>query len=367
MNSRERLLTALRCEEPDRVPFLESYVEEPVAAALLGKTGSEPRPDDGLGAGPVHTGMRPPSGSCYGAHEIVQSLGLDAIGVSFYLPNLGIKKKIDGRTMLVGGDIASAADVARIELPDPDSPALYEPLQRFIERYRGTQLALFCRLPLGSDPVVLGMGFENFAYAVYDDPILVESLFERYAGWYAKAMKNLCRLDFDFIWSGEDIAYKSGPYVSPDMFRKLFMPYYRRVAEQITKPWIFHSDGNLMPILDDLLSLGLSGLHPIEPGPMDLGHLKRHYGKNLCLCGNISVDTLSQGKPQDIDQLVKEAIAVAGPGGGYIAGSSNSITSYCAPENVRAMQKAILKYGHYPLSSTAPAEPSVRAGLQERA
>jgi uroporphyrinogen decarboxylase len=365
VNSRERLLTALRCEEPDRVPFLESYVEEPAALALLGRAGNEPKPDDGLGGGPVHIGMRPPSGGGYSAIEIVQSLGLDAIGVSFYLPNLGVKKEIAGRKMLVGGDISSANDVARIQLPDPDAPALYEPLQRFIERYRGTQLALFCRLPLGSDPVVLGMGFENFAYALHDDPRLVESLFDLYAGWYAKAMKHLCQMDFDFIWSGEDIAYKSGPYVSPEMFRRVFMPHYRHVADQITKPWIFHSDGNLMPILDDLLSLGLSGLHPIEPGPMDLAHLKRHYGESLCLCGNISVDTLSQGRPEDIERLVKDAIAIAGPGGGYIAGSSNSITSYCAPENVRAMQKAILTYGRYPLSSTFSPETPGRVDLQE--
>jgi uroporphyrinogen decarboxylase len=349
VNSRERLLTALRCEEPDRVPFLESYVEEPVAVALLGRTGREcVTPDDGLGQGPVHTGMRPPSGACYGALEIVQHLGLDAIGVSFYLPNLGIQQQIDGRAMMVGGGLSSASDVARIQLPDPDDPALYEPLQRFIEQHRPTQLALFCRVPLGADPVILGMGFENFAYALHDDPRLVESLFELYCGWYAKAMTQLCRLDFDFIWSGEDIAYNTGPYVSPETFRRFFMPYYRRVADRITKPWILHSDGNLMPVLDDLLSLGLNGLHPIEPGAMDLGHLKRQYGKHLCLCGHISVDTLSRGRPDEVEQLVKEAIATAGPGGGYIAGSSNSITSYCVPENVRAMQAAILRYGQYP-------------------
>lgn len=344
------MLTALRCQEPDRVPFLESVVEEPVAIALLGRTGNESvATDDWIGQGPVKTGMRPPSGSAYHALEIVRNLGLDAIGMHFYLPTLSVQKKIGGRTMFIGGEISSKEDLAKIRLPDPDDHSLYAPCRCFIEKYRRTGLALFCRAPLGAEPVILGMGFEKFAYALYDDLPLLETLFDLYTGWYAKAMKHLCNLDFDFIWSGEDIAHKSGPYVSPIMFRKLFMPYYRRVADRITKPWIFHSDGNLMPVLDDLLALGMSGLHPIEPGAMNLADLKRRYGDRLCLCGHISVDTLSRGRPEEVEQLVKEAIAVCGPGGGYIAGSSNSITSYCKAENVRAMQKAIFHYGRYPL------------------
>ena len=127
------------------------------------------------------------------------------------------------------------------------------------------------------------------------------------------------------------------------------MPHYRRVADQITKPWIFHSDGNLMPILDDLLTLGMEGLHPIEPGAMDLGVLKQRYGGDLCLVGHIDVDTLSRGTPEAVDALVQSAIRVAGPGGGYIAGSSNSVPYYARPENVRAMAQAIRSYGRYPL------------------
>jgi hypothetical protein len=350
MNSRERMLAAMQCQEPDRVPFLESVVEEPVALALLDREGSGAvQQEEWLGKGPLRTGFRPPSGPGYHALEVVENLGLDALGVHFYLPDLSIKKVIEGRAMVVGGEIHSRADLGKIQLPDADDPALYEPLRRFVEKYRDTGLALFCRVPLGADPVILGMGFEGFSYALYDDYAMLEALFDLYTGWYARAMRHICAIDFDFIWSGEDIAHKTGPFLSPKMFQKLFMPYYRRVADQISKPWIFHSDGNLMPVVDDLLSLGLNGLHPIEPGPMDLAEMKRRYGSQLCLCGHINVDTLSRGTPEEIDCLVKEAIAVAGPGGGYIAGSSNSVTSYCRPENVRAMAQAIRNYGKYPL------------------
>ncbi|MGC9349202.1 MAG: uroporphyrinogen decarboxylase family protein [Anaerolineae bacterium] len=350
MKPRERVLTALRCEEPDQVPFLESVVDEPVALALLGR----PQPADQI-QGELGTGDQPVfRGTLLGSERyeplaLVEELGLDGFGTYLFLRHQGIQEQVDGHYMVHGGAIKSRADLARIDLPDPDDPALYEPYREFIERYRDTDRALFCFLNLGSDPVILGMGFETFALALYDDPMLVETLFEIYTSWYAQAVVHLCELDFDFLWFGDDIAFKTGPYVSPKTFHELFLPHYRRVVEQITKPWIFHSDGNLVPILDDLLSLGMDGLHPIEPEAMDLGELKRRYDGELCLVGHISVDTLSRGTPQEVENLVRDAIRTAGPGGGYIAGSSNSIPYYARPENVRAMQRAIRIYGRYPV------------------
>ena len=282
MTSRERLLTALRCQEPDRVPFLESAVDEAVALALLGK----PVPTDLVG-GELGTSTEPVlighlMGSArYDELALIRDLGLDAIGMYCFARHGGIQAKVDGHYMVAGGSIKRRADLARIvaadgdlHLSDPDDPALYEPYRRFLAETRDTGLARYCFLNLASDPVILGMGFDTFALALYDDRSLVEDLFEIYSSWYARVTKHLCELDFDFLWFGDDIAFKTAPYVSPRIFRQLFMPHYRRVVDQITKPWIFHSDGNLMPILDDLLSLGMSGLHPIEPGAMDLALLK---------------------------------------------------------------------------------------------
>jgi hypothetical protein len=357
MTSRERLLAALRCAEPDRVPFLESAIDEPVALALLG----EPAPDDLVG-GELGTGTEPVfvghllGSPRYDEMALVRSLGLDGVGMYCFARHGGVQTKVGGHYMVAGGSIKRRADLARLtardgdlHLPDPDDPALYEPYVRFLAETRDTGLARYCFLNLASDPVILGMGFDAFALALYDDRGLVEDLFDYYSHWYARVAKHLSALDFDFLWFGDDIAFKTAPYVSPRVFRQLFLPRYRRVADQITKPWIFHSDGNLMPILDDLLSLGMSGLHPIEPGAMDLGLLKRRYAGNLCLVGHISVDTLSRGAPEDVTALTRQAIEVAGPGGGYVAGSSNSIAYYCKAENVRAMQQAIVRYGRYPI------------------
>jgi uroporphyrinogen decarboxylase len=346
--SRDRLLAALNCQQPDRVPFLESVIDEPVALALLGR----PVPD-GLVGGELGTADDPVligdllGSPRYQPLELVQALDLDGFGMYCFLKHGGVQREVDGHYMVTGGSIHTRADFSRLALPDPDDPRIYEPYRRFIEENRATGKALFCFLNLGSDPVILGMGFENFAMALYDDPALVDDLLALYTDWYARAAAHLSALDFDFLWFGDDLAFKSAPFVSPKIFRERILPHFRKVAASIHKPWIFHSDGNLMPILDDLLSLGMSGLHPIEPGAMNLGWLKKRYGQSLCLCGHINVDVLSRGTPADVEALVQQAIDCAAPGGGYIAGSSNSIPYYCKAENVRAMQAAILKHGQY--------------------
>ena len=359
MSSRDRVLAALRCQEPDRVPFLEAWVGERIGLALLkrsqseekqvetGENGDRAESSAPASAGAVYTGTRPIRSRYYEPIEVVRTLQLDGIGASLSLE--GVRLDAMGNYVVAGQPVRTRADLARIRLPDPDDQSLYEPLRRFVAQHRDTGLALFCRISPGASALIFGLGLERFALALYDDRPLIAGMLELYCDWTARAMQNLCALGFDFIWSGEDIAHKTGPFISPRVFRELFVPHYRRVAEQISVPWIWHSDGNLLPILDDLVDLGLNGLHPVEPKVMDLAALRQRYGRRLCFCGRIEVDTLSQGTPQEIDRLVREAIEIAAPGGGYIAGSSNSITDYCRAENVRAMQRAILAYGRYPI------------------
>lgn len=353
LTSRERVMRALARKEHDRVPFIEPVIAENVALELLrlppsvnpagdeiGQTGEDVLIGD-LFSSPYYTPV-----------ELARAIGLDGIGMYLFLRHEGIKHDIDGRTMIQQGGITSWADAERIKLPDPDDEALYEPYREFVKRNRDTGLALFTFLNLGSDPVILGMGLENFAIATYEQPEMVAYLLDLYTDWYAKAVSHLCDTGLDFLWFGDDIAYKTAPYVSPRMFHDLILPRFRKVAQQCRLPWIYHSDGNLFPIMDDLLSLGMSGLHPLEPEAMDIGELKRRIGGKVCLVGGISVDRLSRGTPDEIDALVKHAIATVAPGSGYMAASSNSIASYCKADNVRAMANAVLHYGQYPIAVT---------------
>ena len=112
-----------------------------------------------------------------------------------------------------------------------------------------------------------------------------------------------------------------------------------------------HADGNLWPILDMTVDAGIDAINPIQPDAgMDIGEVKQKYGHRVCVSGNIDCGyTLSNAPVEQVVREVREAIRKAGPGGGYIMMSSNSLHSSVNPENYRAMVEATRKYGRYPL------------------
>ena len=248
----------------------------------------------------------------------------------------------DGRRHVKAGLLRTRADLRRIreEFPDPNDPALYEPLrQKLREVPKG--LASCVITDLGAGAALVSMGTEGFSYALADDPAFVEEVFLRHAEWSAAVHRNLCSMGFDFIWSGGDIAFNTGPFFSPEVFRQVILPALRVSAAAISLPWVYHSDGNLVPILDDLLSLGMNALHPFEPGAMDIRAVKRQYGKRLCVIGNVSVDLLARGTPENVRRETLSLIQDLHPLGGYILSSGNSLTSYVAPANLRAMSHCV--------------------------
>ena len=81
-----------------------------------------------------------------------------------------------------------------------------------------------------------------------------------------------------------------------------------------------------------------------------LWELLWNHGNRLCLLGNVDLNLLGMGKPEAVDQEVRELIRDVGPGGGYVVTSGNSLAGYLLPENVMVLSKAVQKYGRYPLT-----------------
>jgi uroporphyrinogen-III decarboxylase len=243
--------------------------------------------------------------------------------------------------------VKSEDDLDLIKLPDPEDDRYYEPAKRFIAESEDFATFAVCRL--GISPTYLCMGTETFWIALYENPDLVDKVLSHYSEWSAAVMERVSDLGFDVVLMADDIAFKTGPYFSPEIFRQLILPRVRKVAEKIKIPWIYHSDGNFLPVIDDLLSLGMNGLHPIEPDAMEIAEIKRRYGDRVCICGNINVNTLAVGTPDDVREEVKQRLREVAPGGGYIMSSGNSLTSYCRIENIRAMVETLREFGGYPM------------------
>jgi uroporphyrinogen decarboxylase len=202
---------------------------------------------------------------------------------------------------------------------------------------------------IGIFSTLLSMGWEGFALALHENRPFVEAVLDRYCTWAAVVAERVCQLGFDVYASTDDMAFKTGPFFSPRVFRELVLPRYQKVGKMISLPWVIHSDGNLMLFLDDLLGLGIAGLHPNEEGAMDIRAVKRDYGDRICVLGNVDLNILGLGTPQDADRTVRELIRDLGPGGGYILTCGNSLAGYLQPDNVQAMASAVVKYGGYPI------------------
>ena len=338
MNARERVLTALRCEEPDRVPYCEIGIDRALARKLMGWV------EPGNQAASMETNPY----TIEEARALAAELGMDNLYYVLRAPVYAERLPgEDGRLFYGPGQIRSEADLSLLQLPDPYDDSLYEGARQFAEQ-KGDYAAWFITR-IGIFPTMLSMGMEHFSLALYDNRPLVEEILDRYCDWAAVVAERVCRLGFDVYVSTDDMAFKTGPFFSLKLFREMVLPRFRRVAERISLPWVLHSDGNVLPFLPDLLDLGIAGLNPIEKGAMDIQTVKRAYGDRLCLLGNVDLNLLGLGSPAQVEAEVRELIGAVGPGGGYVVTSGNSLAGYVKPENVRAMVAAVRRYGRYPL------------------
>lgn len=359
MTPRERVLAALRLEQPDRVPWVDNGIDDRLQIQIMGGANFTPGDLcrklklDGFGATfPIHGGYDPVEVS---EEEIPFASYYYPENINFDFFNTYLTETEDpdmGREFLTTRLMVSDESLSLLDtmLPDPDHPSRYERVENWLSKYR-EEFATFARLDLGSGAVLQSMGLENFSYILVDNPQLIHTIHEKFSEWAIRTIAHLNKSSFDFLWIMDDLAWNKGPFMSPKVFREFFLPHMKDVAKTIKKPWVFHSDGNISPILDDLMELGMDALHPIQPDVMDIADIKLNYGDKLCLIGNIDLHyTLTRGSPEEVDAEVKERILAAGPNGGYIISSAMTLADYCKPENVFAMSKAVQAYGEYPLN-----------------
>jgi uroporphyrinogen decarboxylase len=191
------------------------------------------------------------------------------------------------------------------------------------------------------------MGFENFSFAMFENPELVIELNTKLGNLVYSMYEYFVQSPVvDAIWYSDDIAYTNGLLVSPDVLDIVFFPWLKKIGElcrKYNKPFIYHTDGILYDIMDNILDCGVNALHPIEPKSMIIKEVKERYGDKLCLIGNVDVDILSRGNPEDIKKYVRKNIEEIGYNGGYCVGSGNSVPEYVDINNYRAMIGEALK------------------------
>ena len=124
-----------------------------------------------------------------------------------------------------------------------------------------------------------------------------------------------------------DYCYNSGPFISPAHFGEFIQPYLAKIIEEGKKAGLYmikHCDGNIMPILDQLVECRPHALHSIDPmAGVDIKEVKALVGDKVCLCGNVHCAAMQTGTDEEVIASAEYCLTHAKPGGGYIFCTSN--------------------------------------------
>jgi len=327
MNSVNRMVTVLERKVPDRIPHFEFAFDSEIIDKIF------------------------PGANLL---DFAEKIGWDAIAVR---PNIK-KEQIDENTFKdekglilkktsqdylepVNKVIKDEKDLKKFEFPDPYESCRFQDLQKAIKRFKGEK-AIIAFLRDGWAEARDLHGFAETLMDLIDNPKLISGIIEKAVDYYSELGKISAKLGAEIAFSGDDISGTNGLFMSPIDFKEIIFPAMKRLYKNWHSYGLYiikHSDGNLYPIMDDLIDTGLDCLHPIDPtAGMSRKKVKREYGKKICIMGNVNcAGSLIHGTKEDVVKETKDCIDIAGPGGGYILASSNSIPRDTKPENYIAM------------------------------
>ena len=337
----ERVMTALDRREPDRIPTFEWDIDPAFIATTT-------------------------RGGDY--HDFIKLFDHDAVvcGAEYrktplspgtFRDEWGVTRRQGKEAYAMPVDalapVKSWKDLERWQPPEALREDRFHALGEFVTRYKGRRAVIFRVRDVWSGPREL-MGYEELMVQCLEDPDLVGRLVTICVDHSIALMERAAAMGADLVMSGDDIADNHGPLISPSLWESLFLPHFRRFEDALhsfgLRHWK-HSDGNIRPLLGSLVDAGIDGIDPVDPlGGMDLGEIKREWGGRIAIKGNVDcVELLVRGTPEGVERAVRDCICAAGPGGGYVCSTSNSIHQGVCHDLYAAMVEAIRKHGQYPL------------------
>ncbi|MCL2832751.1 MAG: hypothetical protein FWD78_06245 [Treponema sp.] len=351
MTGRQRLVSALNHVEGDRIPIFECVYSRPLFKEVLGY---------------VPETFDPPA-----VFECYQKIGYDFAfmpipGVSGFRPEntggdvytdeWGICYRKAAETWpidaVVKPPLSSAQDIKNYRLPDPAAPFRWKGFKEVIKMAKSSGMGVVgnMRGPYSGTWMLFGM--DTFSLLFYDDPESLDTILKAVTDFSIEAFKIMAKEGADALLFSDDYGSTTAPLFSPAVFRRFIAPQIKRMvdaAADLGIPLVMHSDGHIQPFVEDSVSLGIKGLHPIERAAgMDLAEVKQKYGDKICIFGNVdNKDLLVKGSADEITAQVRECIRIAGPGGGYCLGSDHSVHDDIPNRNVFALYDAGRRYGVY--------------------
>jgi uroporphyrinogen decarboxylase len=335
---------------PDRVPFIELFADPEVVGEVLRE---KPIPFDQTNREQQEAKLLQQIRFCY-------TLGWDFVWVFACVPFPRDVLRADDTAQLAHeerawvdenrGTVETMEDFERYPWPTLDM-ANFADLE-FVGKNLPDGMKIVATTSGILEWVMWLMGFAPFAMALYEQPDLVEAMFQKIGDIYAEIYRVAAGMpNVGATFLGDDMGYKTGTFIRPDMLRHYVFPRQKRLAD-ITHsygiPFLLHACGNLEAIMDDLIDyVGIDGKHSFEDVFLTVGEAKRRYGDRISILGGVDVGMLARATEEEVRAYTRRTLEECMPGGGYALGTGNSVANYIPVRNYIAMLDEGMKVGWY--------------------
>ncbi|MCC6681941.1 MAG: hypothetical protein IT445_13660 [Phycisphaeraceae bacterium] len=201
-------------------------------------------------------------------------------------------------------------------------------------------------------------GFERFLMDLIDVPEIADLLLKKVVDYHLELFHravDAAEGGIDIVWTASDIGMQTGMMFSPQVWRDRIKAQHRRLVEPFKRMGLrtrYHTDGNVVPVIEDLIEIGIDLLDPIQPGTADMEpeNLRDRFGGRISFYGGVDTQHLMPfGTVEQIERQVVRLIEVLGEQGGYIAAASNAVQPDVPVENILALYRTAREY-RYPLT-----------------
>jgi len=210
---------------------------------------------------------------------------------------------------------------------------------------------LLCGEADGTMAIPNGQNMVQVSVRLFEEPDQVKRELDASADRAIEWGKRLIDAGAECLTMCADYCFNTGPFLSPKMFAEFVTPYLHRIIENHKRNGAYvikHTDGNIMPILDQLVSCGPHALHSLDPqAGVDIAEVKRLVGDKVCLAGNVNCGLLQTGTDEEVRENILYSLKHGMPGGGYIFCTSNVAFKGMPLERYMMMMELREKYGRY--------------------
>lgn len=237
------------------------------------------------------------------------------------------------------GAIQSWQDFEEYPWPDPRKAATTE--LEWYSRHLPDDMCLCAPCHNVFEQVTWLMSYEGLSLAIYEQPDLVDAMFEKTGSIHYRMAEILVQFErVKFLFGGDDMGFKTQTMIAPEILIEKSLPWHGKMAKlahEHGKLYLLHACGNLEAIMPAIIEAGIDGKHSFEDAIEPVTVAKKRWGERIAVLGGIDVDFLARADEAALRKRVRETLEVCQPGGGYCLGSGNSIANYIPIDNYLAM------------------------------